>query len=482
MSIIGSSDFSPGTSPSINDGTLSSSHSGTEDPPRSADSLLSPTLLNNLTLPFTEMNLDNTQPMSVFRVRSHSVTERTVSPSETWCDPAARSGVRSAPSTIAPLPYDALADYTASSHVNECSFYQHGDGTFSPVNEVSPLTSIDGLYPGVCQVAGPEQTIYHNTGSGLLLQPDDIRSCPPLKPEMQSDPCISTHHRGHSDPSGYLSPTSPVDQRGDRMHHRRSGSVFKSRRHAPYPASAPSTPEGGFVLPELAEGHLTQRRYSGHSPSRPKLTVDVAQSFQGQQVMASPYQTPWRLDQAAESPHVLHVVKTEWDQANGISHPLSSPQLVHVMPGQPPMYVIDDQPSPSPSSAISSASPSPGYKDIVGSQKIVDASSARRKRDGKFKCDWPNCEQTFTAKHNLQCKCYVFSYPLMSVLMIFIVDHILSHNKVRPFQCGKCEDSFTTPGVANRHRAKCTGSEKNTRRRRSATSVAPPSAHASTSR
>jgi len=80
----------------------------------------------------------------------------------------------------------------------------------------------------------------------------------------------------------------------------------------------------------------------------------------------------------------------------------------------------------------------------------------------------------FTAKHNLQCKCYVFSHPLMSVLMIFIVDHILSHNKVRPFQCGKCEDSFTTPGVANRHRAKCTGSEKNTRRRRSATSVAPP--------
>jgi len=145
----------------------------------------------------------------------------------------------------------------------------------------------------------------------------------------------------------------------------------------------------------------------------------------------------------------------EWNQENEISHSPSQWQLVHGMPGK--SIMMDDQLSPSSSvTAVSSASSS-SHKDVVGSQKMIEASNRRRKKEWKFKCDFLNCGRTFTAKHNLQCEFYISSYRLMLVLMGLLIDHLLSHSGIRSFRCGKCEDSFSTPGIANRHRAKCTG-------------------------
>ena len=79
-------------------------------------------------------------------------------------------------------------------------------------------------------------------------------------------------------------------------------------------------------------------------------------------------------------------------------------------------------------------------------------------------------------KHSLQsttwpvCVAY-WAFSLSATLTTFI-DHMLSHSGERRFSCDKCHDRFTTPGVASRHRAKCTGSGGSTKRRRSASSVA----------
>ncbi|KAJ3762760.1 hypothetical protein EV360DRAFT_66789 [Lentinula raphanica] len=49
---------------------------------------------------------------------------------------------------------------------------------------------------------------------------------------------------------------------------------------------------------------------------------------------------------------------------------------------------------------VHSAPPAAEFKTVVGSDKIVQASVARRKNEAKFKCEL--CDHRFTAKHNLQ--------------------------------------------------------------------------------
>ncbi|KAK7460450.1 hypothetical protein VKT23_009172 [Stygiomarasmius scandens] len=75
-----------------------------------------------------------------------------------------------------------------------------------------------------------------------------------------------------------------------------------------------------------------------------------------------------------------------------------------------------------------------GFKNVVGSDKILKASGDRRKNDAKFKC--PICFNSFTAKHNL-------------------TNHLNSHNGVRPYECAGCGASFTTKGTFQRHASKC---------------------------
>jgi hypothetical protein len=347
------------------------------------------------------------------------VTERTVAPSDTWCDPA-RQGVHSAPPTTAPLPDDTLVDYPASTFVSECNLYQHGRGIISPPGEGGFFTSGDAPYPGVSAATGPEPAEYHSdSGNGLLLRPDHVDPPRPHRLEIELGPGprtttnIPSHRRGQSDSEAFLSPTSPIDRWGNRTHHRRASSASMLVRHAPYPVSAPSTPEASFRLPDLAGAYAFQRRYSGPSGSRPQLSIDVAQSFEGYQVSAShqhDYPMPPGDDQAPESSHVPDIaVKDEWNQEIGFSLLSPSIQLVREMAEQP--YMGDQL---SPDSAVSNGSPS-RWKNVVGSQKIVDASNARRKRESKFECEV--CEQTFTAKHNWKCTCCILGSPLVLYLM-----------------------------------------------------------------
>ncbi|GAW09709.1 C2H2 type zinc finger domain-containing protein [Lentinula edodes] len=83
------------------------------------------------------------------------------------------------------------------------------------------------------------------------------------------------------------------------------------------------------------------------------------------------------------------------------------------------------------------SAPAPAeFKTVVGSNKIVEASKARRKNEAKFKCDI--CNHRFTAKHNLQ-------------------NHMNSHSNRRPHECQKCGNTFTTRGTHARHETICAG-------------------------
>lgn len=433
-----SEELSPSSSPSpsIHSGALSPLYPSAD----LSHSSLSPTFLGDLQLPFTQLNLEsNYQPPSAFRLRSYSVTERTVAPSDTWYDPA-HSRVRTAPPTISPLPDDTFVDYTVFNSVSECNPHQIGGEIVSGMNEGCFSALDDVLHPGVSPAMNSDHAEYHpDAGSGILLRPDPVDLPRLHRLEMESEPRIPTtsfHRRGHSDSSAFLSPTSPIDHRGGRTQHRKASSVSACVRHAPYPASAPSTPEAGFRVTDLAGGYAARCQYSGTSSFRPKLSIDVAQPLEDNQVSASQqsvFSMPPGGDQVVGSSYVPDItVKNEWSPANRFSQISMVEQL-------------------SPDSAVSSASSS-GWKDVVGSKKIVDASTARRKRESKYVCELPGCGQTFTAKHN-------WTY------------HTFAHSGERHFPCSKCGDCFTTPGVANRHRNKCDGVGGNTKRRRPAPST-----------
>ncbi|KAJ7227486.1 hypothetical protein GGX14DRAFT_630140 [Mycena pura] len=79
--------------------------------------------------------------------------------------------------------------------------------------------------------------------------------------------------------------------------------------------------------------------------------------------------------------------------------------------------------------------PSNAFKAEVASKKIRQASNARRLNVAAFSCPLPTCSSTFTARHNL-------------------MNHINSHNKHRPHKC-LCGMAFTTQGVLNRHKKRC---------------------------
>jgi hypothetical protein len=357
------------------------------------------------------MNLEHKYP---FRARSHSVIERTVAPSDVWCDPSTHTGVRSAPPATAPLPGDTSPDCTISSDGSDC-------GVMSPAYEFDFLTLGHGPYIGVSAEMNPTQAESQDVGTGLLLQ--TVSAYPPPSPDTQFRHPRIPHHRSSSESSAFLSPTSPVDQRRPRMHRRKADSISGPPRHTPYPASAPSTPEQAFGHTELAGA---PRRYSGPPPSRPKLLIPVTRPHEwNDQFPASPQQVHASShggEQVVGSSYVsddVNTVNNEWYQANV---PSPSLQIAQVMPGQPQMYTQDQL---SPSSAISNTSQSV-QKDVVGSRKIVDASTARRKRDCKFICAWPNCRQTFTAKHNAKCV-YFVSSPSSPVLMFPHRSLVIAH-------------------------------------------------------
>jgi hypothetical protein len=94
-------------------------------------------------------------------------------------------------------------------------------------------------------------------------------------------------------------------------------------------------------------------------------------------------------------------------------------------------------------------------KDHVGSGAITAASTKRRKHQAKWRCDWPGCNATFTARHNMRRRC---PYSVSDCLMLtgpFQLDHINSHQGIRAFKCSLCNADFGTRHVMIRHFARC---------------------------
>ncbi|KAF8207714.1 hypothetical protein K438DRAFT_1575520, partial [Mycena galopus ATCC 62051] len=68
----------------------------------------------------------------------------------------------------------------------------------------------------------------------------------------------------------------------------------------------------------------------------------------------------------------------------------------------------------------------------VVSPASVYAAPRRKKREGRFACDVPHCNATFTALHNLK-------------------NHKNSHMGIKPYACRLCGNRFTTASVKRRH-------------------------------
>ncbi|KAF9260011.1 hypothetical protein L218DRAFT_622873 [Marasmius fiardii PR-910] len=81
------------------------------------------------------------------------------------------------------------------------------------------------------------------------------------------------------------------------------------------------------------------------------------------------------------------------------------------------------------------------YRENVGSPAIVKASTDRRKKPARFKCNQANCESTFTTKQNLR-------------------NHLNSHLGIKKFACGTCGKTFTTLHVRERHQNTCRAKRK----------------------
>uniref|UniRef100_A0A0W0FSE2 C2H2-type domain-containing protein n=1 Tax=Moniliophthora roreri TaxID=221103 RepID=A0A0W0FSE2_MONRR len=68
----------------------------------------------------------------------------------------------------------------------------------------------------------------------------------------------------------------------------------------------------------------------------------------------------------------------------------------------------------------------------VATETVLQASSKRRKKKARFRCNIVGCGQTFTSKHNL-------------------THHANSHRGVKPYRCEECGKRFTTSSDCKRH-------------------------------
>ena len=100
-------------------------------------------------------------------------------------------------------------------------------------------------------------------------------------------------------------------------------------------------------------------------------------------------------------------------------------------------------------------------KETVGTDAVVEASTRRRKRPARFRCDTcfegPNqLERTFTSAHNLKSKSTSFLCHRMLTVCSH-PDHLNSHLGKKDHQCGWCEKSFVNRHDLTRHTRKLHG-------------------------
>ncbi|KAF7374471.1 hypothetical protein MSAN_00331400 [Mycena sanguinolenta] len=79
--------------------------------------------------------------------------------------------------------------------------------------------------------------------------------------------------------------------------------------------------------------------------------------------------------------------------------------------------------------------------------------AARRKGPARFFCEYPRCDATFTAKHNLRSMSSFLTRLRLADLLP--ADHLKSHTSTKDYICEMCDRGFGTKHVLKRHERKC---------------------------
>ncbi|KAJ7186692.1 hypothetical protein C8R46DRAFT_1057740 [Mycena filopes] len=381
---------------------------------------------------------------AVSRLRSSSHSVQSVSPSEVWTDGVGRG---------------RSASFSASTNDNQ--FYHNTNSDYANVQiSVGDVNvPFDDSF-GTGMTWGAENTSTNSLGhlasdwefpgsdrasSSLQLPPSPSLLTVPTATRLQRRPACSGvgaryRSRSHSDLS---SMTSPDQESGrGRGQHRSTLSIPNSRSvsNGSLSGSRAASPHGGVFFNDVQ----TPASYSPSSPSSPAFEDadlgDGSMNVERRRTIAAVRRADELLSpapplsRASSAPSrgrrskatsslrnhtglsMFKASKTEDSSSSFLSSPGSdgsSQQEFRV--SQPP--------------------PAASFKPEVASKKIKQASSKRRLNVAAFECPLEGCGSTFTARHNL-------------------INHINSHNKYRPHKC-LCGLSFTTQGVLNRHKKRC---------------------------
>ncbi|KAF9466508.1 hypothetical protein BDZ94DRAFT_172866 [Collybia nuda] len=421
---------SPGVtfnSPYLSSGDISFTNSSPSMSPLTRD-------LGNVFLEVEDAPLERP---SIFRIRSQSVTEATVAPSDTWRDPCGRP--RSA-SYSSPAPStsrtggDQIVESSSeldaidlNDDFNPEGGYPYGEGGLTSFPNSGFLTSRN---PSPALPSIPTGELNSST---LFAPADDFPTTTDIAHPMPRHPSprqpvalsLNTdlsshvpasgryHYRNRSD-SYCLSADSPTDRRGNGLTHRSSLSSPESRRHSPYPSihsSPASVTSESQLSPYLSNLDITELSPStGSSPHRrstlsvtrsPTLKVDNTL----QRVSSDPSSTRYGLQR----------------RRNGNPRPSPGPSYMISSDSSIAAMTVDtgSRITPFNGSYLSdvdsvSAPTTDKYKPVVASQRIVQASNLRRTREARFICEYEGCLSTFTAKHNLRSTCNII-YHLVQV-------------------------------------------------------------------
>jgi len=90
----------------------------------------------------------------------------------------------------------------------------------------------------------------------------------------------------------------------------------------------------------------------------------------------------------------------------------------------------------------------------VASQKLEANALKKRVRKPRHQCTRPGCGQTFTEKHNLHSTCFAL-YLLLLSMAHKEIDHLNSHDGLKPHPCKHCNKTFAARSTLSRHSKTC---------------------------
>ncbi|KAL0575497.1 hypothetical protein V5O48_006482 [Marasmius crinis-equi] len=392
-----------------------------------------------------------------------------------------------------PMPNDfSMMDTSLFSAGASTSFGSPTSPSYSPTNDAWSVTEVPpGAMPGVTFNYPPPEGPPPSTNQVFAhSRSHSTHLTVPLAPSLQRR---GAHRRSHSHTGVHdhaSSPTSPASP--DSMR----GSFPSTRGRQPTPGFAANRSR-----PSSAASLTREPSYSQIDQSAAFLSVNPATQYPSHMSDSSSYLSPSPAPSSAspspvQSPLIGSPVELAVPDFTGMeampsisvddslvrrhsfaggssqSHDARQPQTLHRAASDPvgrgrrarprprfpgllrPQNEVDEVPPPqelsiminvpvegiaSTSTATTPLSSDSEHKEMVASNKIVDASTKRRKKPGergRFIC--PICNHNFTAKHNLN-------------------NHMNSHSGVKPFKCEVCKQTFTTSGTAKRHQNNCTG-------------------------